>query len=82
MKPGYTPIEENQRFSLEDKVEVCVVSTLCMLGNFFMLFCRLLIFCKINYFEKKLRVSKSLDPDQAQHFVGPELFAKVINRRH
>ena len=43
-----------------------------------MLFCRLLIFFKIDIFEKKyfkntIRVSNSLDPDQARQNVGPDL---------
>ena len=48
-------------------------------GLFFMLFCRLLIFFfKINFLKKIFqeyfdRTSNSLDPDQAQLFVGPDL---------
>ena len=42
-----------------------------------MLFCRLLIFSKSifskNSFWNIIRVSNSLDPDQALHFVGPDL---------
>ena len=46
-------------------------------------------FFKINFFKKSfkntIRVSNSLDPDQARHVVrpdlGPKLFAKVISRR-
>ena len=42
-----------------------------------MLFYRLMIFFKINFFEiffqNTIRVSNSLDPDQTQHFVGPDL---------
>ena len=49
-----------------------------------MLFCRLLIFFKINFFEKKIRntirVSNSLDPDQARHFVGPDLGLNCLQR--
>ena len=42
------------------------------------MFCRLLIFIKINFLEKKsfkniIRVSNSLDPDQARRFSGPVL---------
>ena len=40
-------------------------------------FCRLLIFSKStfskNSFRNTIRVSNSLDPDQARHFVGPDL---------
>ena len=48
-------------------------------GKFFMLFCRLLIFFKINFFEKFFQQYHQsvkqirLDPDQAKHFVGPDL---------
>ena len=42
-----------------------------------MLFCRVLIFFKIIFFENSfgitIRVSNSLDPDQARRFVGPGL---------
>ena len=49
--------------------------TLCILDIFFILFCRLLIFSKSTFskssFGNTLRVSNSLDPDQARRFVGP-----------
>ena len=42
-----------------------------------MLFCRLLIFFKINFwknsFRNTIRMSNSLDPDQARRIVGPDL---------
>ena len=42
-----------------------------------MLFCLLLTFFKINFskssFKNTIRVSNSLDPDQDQHSVGPDL---------
>ena len=52
--------------------------TLCMLGNFACFFCRLWIFFKKLTFSKKsfrniIRVSNSLDPDQAWRFVRLEL---------
>ena len=58
-------------------------------GKFSMIFCRLLDFSKFtfskNSFRISIRVSNSLDPDQARHFVGPDLdpnwFAQV-SRRH
>ena len=41
------------------------------------MFCRLLIFIKINFKKKTIKiiikVSNSLDPDQARRFVGPVL---------
>ena len=39
-----------------------------------MLFCRLVtFFFKINVFGNTIRLSNSLDPDQARRFVGPGL---------
>ena len=49
-----------------------------------MLFCRLLTFFKIDIFEKlfqeSIRVSNSLDPDQARCFVGPDLGPNCLQR--
>ena len=49
-----------------------------------MLFCRLLIFFKINYFQIIPSVipsmSNSLDPDQAGHFVRPDLAPNCLQR--
>ena len=50
-----------------------------------MLFCHLLIFFKINFFKKFFQeyhqsVSNSLDPDQGQHFVGPDLGPNCLQR--
>ena len=50
-----------------------------------MLYPRVLIFFKINFFEKffqeyLIRVSNSLDPDQAQHFVGPDLGPNCLQK--
>ena len=49
-----------------------------------MLFYRLQIFFNINFFEKKFRitiwVSNRLDPDQARHFVGPDLGPICLER--
>ena len=54
-----------------------------MLGNFNVR-CRLLIFFKVNFFEKFFREYQqdvnSLDPDQAQHFVGPDLGPNCLQR--
>ena len=44
---------------------------------------RLLVFVKFNFFEKKrntIRVSNSLDPDQARHYVGPGLGTNCLQR--
>ena len=50
-----------------------------------MLLCRLLIYFKINFFEKffqeyTIRVPNSLDPDQARHFLGPDLGPNCFQR--
>ena len=49
-----------------------------------MLFCRLLIFSKStfskNSLKNNIRVSNSLDPDQAGHFVGPDLGSNCLHR--
>ena len=42
-------------------------------------------FFKINFFKKKsfrntIRVSNSLDPNQARHFVGPDLDPNCLQR--
>ena len=47
--------------------------------------CRLLIFFKIKFFKIKslrntIRVSNSLDPDQARHSVGPDLGPNCLQR--
>ena len=44
-----------------------------------MLFCRLRTFLKINFFSK-IRVSNSLDLDQDQHSVGPDLDSNCLQR--
>ena len=50
----------------------------------FFFFCRLLIFLKIKFFKKNfgnnIRVSNSLDPDQAQNFVDPDLGTNGLQR--
>ena len=58
--------------------------TLCMLGNFCVLFCRLLIFSKStfskNSFGNTIRVSNGLDPDQGRHSVGPDLGPNCLQK--
>ena len=58
--------------------------TLCFLGNFSFFF-RLLTFFSIltyskNSFRNTVRVSNSLDPDQAQHSIGPDLGPNCLQR--
>ena len=49
-----------------------------------MLFCRMLIVFKINFsknsFRNTIQVSNRLDPDQAQHFVLPDLGPICLQR--
>ena len=53
-------------------------------GKLFMFFCHLLIFFKSTFSKKSfrhtIRVQDSLDPDQAQHFVGPDLVLNVLQK--
>ena len=53
-------------------------------GYFVMIFCRLLTFSKStvskNTLWKTKRVSNKLDPDQARHFVGPDLGPNCLQR--
>ena len=57
---------------------------LCMLGNFCMLFCRLWSFFKLTFqkksFRNTIRVSDSLDSDQAWCFVRPDLGPNCLQR--
>ena len=58
----------------------------CMLGNISYLFLPSADFLKIkltlskNYFNNIIRVSNSLDPDQARHLVGPDLGSNCLQR--
>ena len=48
-----------------------------------MLFCHLWIFLKLTYTKKSFRNTisrKQLDPDQARHFVGPDLGPDFLQR--
>ena len=66
--------------------------TLCMLGNFacifvvcFFFFFFFFVFFNYFFFQNKsfrntIRVSDSLDPDQARHFVGPDLGLSCLQR--
>ena len=53
------------------------ILNLCMLGNFACFFVFCLFLSKASFlnssFRNTIRVSSSLDPDQARHFVGPDL---------
>ena len=53
--------------------------SLCMRGNFAcFFFFRMLIFKKS--FRNTIRVSNSLDPDQAGHFIGPDVGPNCLQR--
>ena len=60
------------------------VLTLCMLGNFLYYFVVYCLFSKLtfskNYFRKTFRMSNSLDPEQAWHFVKPDLGPNYLQR--
>ena len=70
---------------LADKITGCalVSLTLFMLGNFTCVMPSADFFKRTfskNSFRNTLRVSNSLDPDQARHFVGPDLGLKCLHR--
>ena len=58
--------------------------TLCLLGNFSCFFVICWFFSKStflkNSFRNTIRVSNSLDPDQARHFVGPDLGPNCLQK--
>ena len=49
-------------------------------GNLFMPFCRMLFFFKLEFFRLTIRVSSSLDPDQARRCVGPALDPNSLHK--
>ena len=55
-----------------------------MLGNFTCFFVICHFFFKFKFSKKsyrnRIRVSNSLDPDQARHYVGPDLDPKCLQR--
>ena len=59
-----------------------VLLTLCMLGNFSWYIVSADFFPKSTFlkisFRNTIRVSNNLDPDQARHFVGPDLDPKWL----
>ena len=59
-------------------------STVCMLRIFSFFFCCLMIFSQLMFSKMFSRniigLSNSLDPDQAQHFVGPDLGPNCLQR--
>ena len=57
--------------------------THCMLGNFSCFFVVCGFFYSVfkkKYFRNTIRVSNSLDPDQARRFVGPDLGPNCLQR--
>ena len=66
------------------RVTLCYIKTRCPLGNF-SCFCRLLIFSSKSTvlkssFRDTIRMSNSLDTDQARHFVGPDLAPNCLKK--
>ena len=49
------------------------VLTLCLLGNFPCFLRSVYFLSKSTYSKKSFRMSNRLDPDQARHFVRPDL---------
>ena len=58
--------------------------TLSILGNFSCFFVVCLFFSKStflkNSFRNTIRMANSLDPDQARHFIGPDLGPNCLQR--
>ena len=60
--------------------------TLCMLSNYACFFVICGYFSEVNFFKTffqeylTISVSNSLDPDQARHFVGPDLGPNCLQR--
>ena len=54
--------------------------TLCMLGNFSCVCCRLLLFFSLKLTLKNLSGSNGLDPDQDRNSVGPDLGTNCFQR--
>ena len=73
----YILLKTTPEYTKDLKIKLLHNLTLSMLGNFPCFFCLLQIFSKSffrkNSFRKTIRVSNSLDPDQARYFVGPDL---------
>ena len=76
----------NKNICLDNLLIYSYELTLCMLGNFSCLFviCGF-VFYKINFFKKRnfrntIRVSNSLDPDQASRFFRPDLGPNCLQR--
>ena len=70
--------------SVESERSHCCKHNFCTLGNFACFLSSLDFFLKINFFKKSfrntIRVSNSLDPDQDQNFVGPDLGPNCLQR--
>ena len=73
-----------RRWGAVDTNDWCITLSLCILGNFasFFVLCRFFSKSKIskNSFRNTIRVSNSLDPDQARQNVGPDLGSNCLQR--
>ena len=72
------PDQDRRFYAYGDTWKLLYLSTLSMLGNFFMLLLPSAdFFSKLTFpkksFRNPIRVSYGLDPDQDQHSVGPDL---------
>ena len=99
-KPGKTKKKKKRKSNKKkesvgspssDETSMYLFLTLCMLGNFAcFFFCSLLIFSSLIFssssFRNTISMSNSLDPDQAQCYIGPDLgpncLQKIISRKH
>ena len=71
-----------EKFHTDDTVSVkkCILITFGCSNNAFLIPCHFIILPIFNSLDATSRVSKSLDPDQAQHFVGPDLGPNCLQR--
>ena len=64
----------------------CLLVACCCFFSLFDCFCFVVVVFKINFFVKHfrntIRVSNSLDPDQARHFVGHDMCPNYLQRLH
>ena len=70
--------------------QVSEIHKSCVLGNLHAFLSSAFFLLKStffqNFFRNTIKVSNSVDPDQARHYVGPDqvntLFVKIISRQH
>ena len=83
MKYLISLLDEETTYHLHVHVsEYMYVRILCMLGNFTYAFCQR-FFSRLTFkksFRNTFGVTNNLDPDQARHFVGPDLDPNCLQR--